>query len=166
MDKVLIIDDEIEIAQVFGRIARSVGYLCLVTTKPDEFLHWAQTEQPSHILMDLQMPDMDGVELLRALAASRCKAKIVLISGFDPRVVEVTANLGKEQGLTIVKTLSKPILAKELTALLTELKTTLDTRPQALKTDIINEDDFSIIALSLSVISSNTFGYFLSSKRA
>lgn len=159
MDKVLIIDDEIEIAQVFGRIAQSVGYQCFVTTKPDEFLQWAQTEQPSHILMDLQMPDMDGVELLRALAASRCKAKIVLISGFDPRVVEVTANLGKEQGLTIVKALSKPILAKELTALLTELKTTLDTSPQALKTAIINEEFFLKLQPKLAVQPNKPAGF-------
>lgn len=65
MDKVVIIDDEYEIAQVYSRVVESAGYQSFVTTKPKEFLQWAKLEHTTHILMDLQMPDMDG---LRALA--------------------------------------------------------------------------------------------------
>jgi EAL domain-containing protein (putative c-di-GMP-specific phosphodiesterase class I) len=140
MDKVLIIDDEYDIAVVFGRVAEAAGYNSLVTTNPEEFMQWVKVKSPTHILMDLQMPDMDGVELLRYLASIKCRAQIILISGFDSRVIDITAKLAKEQGLIIAATLNKPVSAKQLKALLAELKSELNTSPQALKSAIENKE--------------------------
>ncbi|NDV92022.1 EAL domain-containing protein [Alteromonas sp. 345S023] len=142
MDSVLILDDEPDIALAFSRVAETVGYKSSFTVNPADFLKRVVDECPSHILLDLQMPDMDGVEVLRHLAAMGCKAKIILISGFDPRVVTVAAKLGVEQGLTICEALSKPLPARELKAILTKYRSMFDCSPDALRTALQNQEFF------------------------
>lgn len=159
MDKVLIIDDEYDIALVFSRVAESAGYVSFATADAEEFMQWVKVKKPTHILMDLQMPDMDGVELLRHLANVKCKAHIILISGFDPRVIEVTAKLAKQQGLNVAATLNKPVSAKQLKTLLLELKSQLDTSPKALKSAIENEEFFILLQPKLDLISSQVSSF-------
>jgi CheY-like chemotaxis protein len=55
------------------------------------------------------MPGTDGIELLRWLAETGCKARIAIISGFDRRVLEAAGRLGEASGLIISDKLSKPI---------------------------------------------------------
>jgi DNA-binding NarL/FixJ family response regulator len=71
--------------------------------------------------MDLSMPGADGVELLRFLSATKCAAKILIVSGFDPRVLETTGRLGTAMGLTICGTINKPVRVAELRATINDL---------------------------------------------
>jgi CheY-like chemotaxis protein len=77
------------------------------------------------VVLDLGMPGMDGVELLRFLAAEDHRAPVLIISGFDRRVLESAFRLGEALGLTMVGPLEKPVRAENLEQLLTETKTGL-----------------------------------------
>lgn len=142
MDSVLVLDDEPEIARIFSQVAQTVGYKSSFTVDPNEFLQRVADESPSHILLDLQMPEMDGVEVLRHLANYKCNAKIFLISGFDSRVVDVAGKLGSEQGLKICETLNKPLSAKKLKEVLIKYREGLDCSPKALKAALENQEFF------------------------
>lgn len=113
-NRLLIIDDEEEFAAFVRRVAESSGYEVRTTAHADEFRRWVKEWAPTHIALDLAMPEADGVELLRELARASSMARIVIISGFDTRVLEAARRLGLERGLAIVGALSKPIRLKEL----------------------------------------------------
>ena len=75
---------------------------------------------PTLVLMDLQMPDVDGVELLRALAAEKVTAPIVLMSGVDDKVLRTVGDLGTDLGLNMRGVLSKPIRLETFSVTLEE----------------------------------------------
>jgi CheY-like chemotaxis protein len=69
------------------------------------------------VILDLMMPGADGIQLLRELAADKCGALVVLMSGFDGKVLQTASQLGKERGLRMGGTLSKPISTDDFRAL-------------------------------------------------
>ena len=58
----------------------------IVTEDPAVFAKTARQWDPSVIMLDLNIPDTDGIQLLRALAADKCAAHAVLASGADGRL--------------------------------------------------------------------------------
>ena len=71
------------------------------------------------------MPGMDGVELLRFLADQQFAAPVLIISGFDRRVLDSAFRLGEALGLSMAGPLEKPVRLQELEELLNRLKPTL-----------------------------------------
>ncbi len=65
--KILIIDNELHIAQLFRYQLETDGYTVVITTKGAEALALAQRECPTLILLDVRLPDMDGYQLLDQL---------------------------------------------------------------------------------------------------
>jgi YesN/AraC family two-component response regulator len=81
-------------------------------------------ERPDIVALDLQMPGMDGVELLRFLADQNFKGPVLIVSGFDRRVLDSAFRLGEAIGLTMVGPLEKPLRLAELEMLLHQVKAT------------------------------------------
>ncbi|MEZ5830830.1 MAG: EAL domain-containing response regulator [Dongiaceae bacterium] len=121
-NRLLVVDDEPAIGAFVGRVAANIGYEIMAVSTPDKFLEHVRTWRPSHIMMDLQMPVVDGLALLSNLAAEKCTASIILISGADRTVVEAARRVAVERGLTVVGALTKPIRVAELTKALDNAK--------------------------------------------
>jgi YesN/AraC family two-component response regulator len=68
---------------------------------------------------------MDGVELLRFLADQGYAAPVLIVSGFDRRVLESAFRLGEALGLSMAGPLEKPVRLEELETLLGQLKATI-----------------------------------------
>ena len=68
---------------------------------------------------------MDGVELLRFLAEEDSRATVLIVSGFDRRVLESAFRLGEALGLRMVGPLEKPVRFQELERVLSELRSSL-----------------------------------------
>lgn len=115
----LAIDDDAGMLDIVSRAARSLGYRVDATIDPDAFKEIVRTAGPDVIMIDLQMPRCDGVELLEFLAAEKCRSPIVLASGFDARVVSISKALGEKLGLTMATPLTKPVRLAALKAMLT-----------------------------------------------
>jgi FixJ family two-component response regulator len=77
--------------------------------RPADFMDSFKKFSPGAIILDLFMPEIDGIELLRWLAGEGCQARISILSGFDGQMLEPARHLGEARGLKIVDTLSKPI---------------------------------------------------------
>jgi FixJ family two-component response regulator len=71
------------------------------------------------------MPGMDGVELLRFLAEHEYRAPVLIVSGFDRRVLDSAFRLGGALGLTMIGPLEKPVRYEEVQLLLNGLRPTL-----------------------------------------
>ena len=65
---------------------------------------------------------VDGVELLRFLSDEDFRGPVLIISGFDRRVLESAFRLGEALGLTMAGPLEKPVRLEELENLLKRLK--------------------------------------------
>ena len=125
--RLLIIDDEPALADYVATAAKECGYSTRRTSDDREFRDAFVAEQPELVALDLGMPGMDGVELLRFLAEQDYKAPVLIISGFERRVLDSAFRLGEALGLTMVGPIEKPVRLEKLEALLNQLKPQLDS---------------------------------------
>jgi DNA-binding response OmpR family regulator len=123
--RLLVIDDEPVLAGFVATAARETGYDPVLTADDQEFRGQFIANRPDMVVLDLGMPGMDGIELLRFLAEQSFESPVLIISGFERRVLESSYRLGEALGLRMVGPLGKPVRLEELEALLVELKPTL-----------------------------------------
>lgn len=113
------IDDNPDVGEFIRAAAQAMGFECSSATDADEFLKMLSPDT-NLILLDLVMPDMDGVELLRLLAQRKCRAGIILISGTGKRIIESAGQLAQALGLSIAGHLQKPFRLVELEKVLNQ----------------------------------------------
>lgn len=118
--KILVIDDDGDIGEIIATVALSMGFQCEATTDAAAFLE-KLSPGTKLILLDLMMPQMDGIELLRLLAKKGCRSGIILMSGVGRRTIESAETFAMGLGLFIVGHLQKPFLPAELVELLRKL---------------------------------------------
>ena len=123
--RLLLIDDEPALADFLANGARGAGFEPVVTAADPEFREQFLARRPDMVALDLGMPGMDGVELLRFLAEQQYAAPVLIVSGFDRRVLESAFRLGEALGLSMAGPLEKPVRLKELETLLGQLKATI-----------------------------------------
>jgi len=111
--KVLMIDDDIDVCALVSSTAGDMGVVCICTTEASAFFE-ALTPDITLILLDLVMPDTDGIEILRQLGQQHCTANIVVMSGIGQRVIETAEALAATLGLSIIGHLKKPFRIAEL----------------------------------------------------
>jgi DNA-binding response OmpR family regulator len=116
--RLLVVDDDAKAAALVAAAARSAGYDVRVAESSADFKAAYGVFQPTVISLDLAMPDVDGIELMSWLAQAGCRARLVLVSGVGPDVLEAARRLGEAYGLQIAGALSKPADAEALLALL------------------------------------------------
>ena len=117
-NRLLVIDDEPDVATTVGRVARRAGFDTIVTTDGADFLDRATTWSPTVIVLDLSMPDLDGLAILEQLAAQRSRAHILIVSGHDRPAIDQARAFGLNLGLAIVGVLQKPLRIETLRAAL------------------------------------------------
>jgi DNA-binding response OmpR family regulator len=123
--RLLLIDDEPVLADFLAAAASDCGFEPVLTSKDDEFRGAFMKQRPEMVALDLGMPGMDGVELIRFLAEQGYRSPVLIVSGFDRRVLESAFRLGEALGLSMAGPLEKPVRLEELERLLTELRATM-----------------------------------------
>ncbi len=121
-DRLLIIDDDSGFRNYVRRVGEATGFETFATGDATVFMERARAWNPSVIVMDLNMPGADGIELLRELGDARIRARVLIASGVDAKVLDTARRLAAERGLAIAGTLPKPIRAHELKERLEQLR--------------------------------------------
>ena len=117
--KLLIMDDEPEIRDLVREIAEEAGYEVREVASEIEFKRELEEFQPDMIVLDVVMPDIDGITLIRYLAETMNQARVIIISGYGKDYVSNAQQIGIEYGLMDVQGLIKPF---PLSALRSALK--------------------------------------------
>ena len=139
-NRLLIIDDDPEMRALLRLFAERLGYSVEDGGAGDETLELFEETEPTVVFLDLNMPERDGVEMLRELSERGCKAPIVLTSGASERLLSATKRIGRDLGLMIPYVLNKPINERFLRGVLSkawhnEFTPTPESLEQAIKND-------------------------------
>ena len=118
INRLLVVDDQADILEFIATVAELVGYRVATAQNAERAFALLREFDPSLVILDLQMPDVDGVELIRQLATYGTRAPILISSGMDPRVLASVEQLGLTQGLNMIGTLQKPLALPDLEAIL------------------------------------------------
>ncbi len=80
-ETVLVVDDEERIRSSLRGILSDEGFRVLDTGRAPEVMALIEREHPAVVLLDVWMPDIDGIELLRRIKADRPSVPVIMISG-------------------------------------------------------------------------------------
>lgn len=120
MNEILLIDDDAFQLKLLSRQLGAQGFdnvTCCET--PETALAVLDAPNAVGILfLDLNMPAMDGVELMRRLAERGYAGTLVLVSGEDGRVLDTATRLARAHGLNVLGALPKPCQGGALRAML------------------------------------------------
>ncbi len=125
LPRLLLIDDEPALAAFVAKAADMCGFEPVIAEQDQQFRDYFQQRRPQMVALDLGMPGMDGVELLRFLADGKFEDPVLIISGFDRRVLDSAFRLGEALGLQMVGPLEKPARLDELEEILNQVRPSL-----------------------------------------
>lgn len=114
----LIVDDDPGFGQFVRQVALTLDYEVTVTTSGREFQKRYPEIQPTLIVLDMVIPDIDGNELLLWLLQQGYAAGLIVTTGFSPDYAQDAKTLAEFKGLRGVTTLVKPFTPAELRAAL------------------------------------------------
>ena len=100
LPRLLLIDDEPALAAFVAKAADMCGFEPVIAESDQLFRDKFHEARPQMVALDLGMPGMDGVELIRFLADQDFRDPVLIISGFDRRVLESAVRLGITLGLS------------------------------------------------------------------
>jgi len=108
---ILVVEDESSIASFVSLYLKNAGYIVRTAPNGNEALALAASENPALIVLDLMLPDIDGIEVLKRLNSAGAKVPIIFLTAKD-------ATEDKVHGLTIGGDdyVTKPFSIEELMA--------------------------------------------------
>ncbi len=106
--RLLVVDDEPDFADFVKRTAEGLGYEASALSDPNLFKDAYAEFAPDVIVLDMVMPDIEGIELVQWLAEQNCTARILVVTGYNPYYGKMALGLGEVRGLK-VETHQKPI---------------------------------------------------------
>src|SRR5690349_25169668 len=118
----MVMDDDADVGAFFGQVGADLGFETRVLSDPAQFVDALLDFSPTVLLLDLQMPGRDGIELLRELSTLDRRPKVLIASGLDSRVLTTASELGISMGVDVAGAFCKPIALDELEGLLVRLK--------------------------------------------
>jgi CheY-like chemotaxis protein len=111
--RVLVVDDEAEGVELLREFLSAKGYEVITASDGDEALRKVKEERPHLVLLDIQMPKMDGLEVLRRLREIDKEVGVIMITGVNEQEIARQAMaLGAFD--YIVKPLDLPYLEQSL----------------------------------------------------
>lgn len=95
MARLLLVDDSPSVLEVFGRMLGHLGHVVVEASSGDEALNAYRAERPDGVFLDLTMPGMGGLDVLRELRAIDPDARVaVLTSRRDTATVQAALAAG------------------------------------------------------------------------
>jgi len=141
MSRLFIVDDDIQTCELLKEAAEVLFTEVCVYNDARLFLQ-KNIYDTDIVLLDLMMPEIDGIEVIRHLAKRKSRAYLVLISGYDAGVLHSAEGLARDHGLKVSGDYTKPISIVSLMDLLAELLEEIEQEQKTFQiTEPINNYD-------------------------
>lgn len=115
-DKILILDDEAELADTCARLLQGLGFTCLVSIDSVKALELFDSERPSMVLSDIMLATGNGLEIARYVRQKSPNCQVILMTAYHTSSTEQQA---RDAGATGY--IRKPFLNLELVSMVREL---------------------------------------------
>ncbi|ALQ51600.1 EAL domain-containing response regulator [Nitrosomonas ureae] len=119
--KIMILDDDTFMLKLLTRMLAKLGYTSVITCDngSDALRKIDHIDtRPDLILLDLNMPDMDGIEFVRYLVDRQYHGKLILVSGEDERMLKTAERLVHAHKISMLGYLLKPVNPEKLSEIL------------------------------------------------
>lgn len=116
--KLLVVDDQASITRIISKIAGDLGYEVRCVSDPAVAYETFEAFQPDVLIIDLVMPEVDGIDILHDILAVGTRAKIIVMSGFGKSYLQLGEAVAAYHEHHDITTLSKPFRKADLAALL------------------------------------------------
>ena len=134
--KILVVDDKAPNRQLLNRLLVPIGFQVKAVDSGKSAIETAKRWQPSLILMDLRMPEIDGIQATQAIRKQSSK-------NTDPKIIALSATVSKEEQIEALEAgcdrfLHKPFQIGELLSAIAQqlnLKYTYANKTDTNKTD-------------------------------
>lgn len=130
---ILIVDDELEICRSLEELLHECGYSVYTTTKPNEALDILASHPIDLAMLDIKMPQMDGLKLLQLIKQDSHDIPVIMITGYPSFKSAVTA-----MRFGAVNIFTKPIKFADLH---TEIKTILGAKQQQARKAVVHPEE-------------------------
>ncbi len=163
MKKILIVDDEKDVTLVLKEFFASKGYETLTAFSGREAMDLLNNPGIGLILLDMQMPDMSGIEILKKAKSAYKDIKVIVLTGFSDEYKEEAEKIGCDAFLT------KPFSVK---ALITVAESVLNGKKESGESAASAADNDNVLARARllfiepnEITYSSKLAYFRDSKR-
>lgn len=121
--KLLIVDDSPVQREFMLQLCRDIGFIEISCAENGEIaLPMLQQQQFDLLICDLEMPGLDGIELLHRVASLNCNAAVIIVSGREQNLISAVELMARADGLQVLGSLQKPLDTAAFSQLLSQLK--------------------------------------------
>jgi CheY-like chemotaxis protein len=107
--KLLAVDDDAPSAELIVRVAERCGYEAFATSDSRGVISLIQALRPDVLAVDISMPHIDAIELFKLLAQTKFEGQIIVVSGQDQPILELTRSTAEMLGLSRPHLHQKPL---------------------------------------------------------
>ena len=115
--KILVVDDDAHILKLYKLELEEDGYEVVTASNGQEAMERFDSEEPDLVTLDILMPDIDGISLLRQMKEKKPRLPIIMSTAYDYRddfaVWASEAYMVKSADLSEMKEMIKKLLAKK-----------------------------------------------------
>jgi DNA-binding response OmpR family regulator len=83
--KILVVDDEKNILKLYEEELGEEGYTVVTANSGKEALEVFDRENPDIVTLDILMPDMDGIQVLRQIKEKKPQTPVIMLTAYDYR---------------------------------------------------------------------------------
>ena len=83
--KILVVDDDLSILRLYKEELEEDGYVVVTASTGAEALEQFKKEEPDLVTLDIQLPDVDGIKLLRQMKEKRPRLPVIMSTAYDYR---------------------------------------------------------------------------------
>lgn len=114
--KILVVDDEKNILMLYKAELEDEGYEVITANSGREAIELFETQKPDMVTLDIMMPDIDGIQVLRQLKQKNPNIPVIMLTAYDYRddfsIWASDAYVVKSSDLTSLKETIKEIAKK------------------------------------------------------
>lgn len=116
--RVMICDDEPDFRAIVVDVVKGMGMEPVEVGRPEDFAGTYEAGAPDIVVLDIVMPNIDGLELVDWLADAGYRGRLVLVSGYNPNYARAARTMADLKGIAGVTVLQKPVSLADLRAVL------------------------------------------------